>query len=96
MALNKNIEITATSFLRYKGLQLQNGEATISGMAYIKVSSVAGNKETTSCEVSFTLPNDITWSESYTFTPNMDGDNFIKQAYQHLKTLPEFADATDV
>jgi hypothetical protein len=25
----------------------------------------------------------------------IDGDNPIKQAYEHLKTLPEFADATD-
>lgn len=27
---------------------------------------------------------------------DMDGDNPIKQAYEHLKTLPEFADAADV
>ena len=25
----------------------------------------------------------------------IDGDNPIKQAYEHLKTLPEFADAVD-
>jgi len=29
------------------------------------------------------------------FAPNLDGDNFIRQAYLHLKTLPEFADAVD-
>jgi hypothetical protein len=33
--------------------------------------------------------------ESYQFTPNMNSDNFIKQAYLHLKSLPEFADAVD-
>jgi|APSaa5957512576_1039674.scaffolds.fasta_scaffold230302_2 hypothetical protein len=34
--------------------------------------------------------------ESFIFDYNIDGENPIKQAYQHLKTLPEFADATDV
>lgn len=29
------------------------------------------------------------------FEPSMDGSNFIQQAYTHLKTLPEFADAVD-
>ena len=29
------------------------------------------------------------------FVPNLDGDNFIRQAYLYLKTLPEFAGATD-
>lgn len=29
-------------------------------------------------------------------TYDIAGDNPIKQAYEHLKTLPEFADATDV
>lgn len=27
---------------------------------------------------------------------DLDGDNPIKQAYEHLKTLPEFAGAADV
>jgi hypothetical protein len=31
----------------------------------------------------------------YKFAPNLDGANFIKQAYEHLKTLPEFSGATD-
>ena len=29
------------------------------------------------------------------FVPALDGDNFIRQAYLHLKTLPEFANAVD-
>lgn len=32
---------------------------------------------------------------SYDCGYSLDGDNPIKQAYQHLKTLPEFADAQD-
>jgi len=36
--------------------------------------------------------------ESYEFVPNIqDGsDNFIKQGYEYLKTLPEFSNALDV
>lgn len=29
------------------------------------------------------------------FVPVLDGDNFFRQAYLYLKTLPEFAGATD-
>jgi hypothetical protein len=29
------------------------------------------------------------------FTHNLAGKNFIAQAYDHMKTLPEFAGATD-
>ena len=31
----------------------------------------------------------------YVFPYDLAGDNPIKQAYEHLKTLPEFADAVD-
>jgi hypothetical protein len=34
-------------------------------------------------------------SEQYSFVPEMKNSNFIAQAYEHLKTLPEFAGATD-
>ena len=33
--------------------------------------------------------------QDYSFKPTLDGDNFIQQAYNHLKTLPEFAGSTD-
>lgn len=33
---------------------------------------------------------------SYACSYNIDGSNPIKQAYEHLKSLPEFADAADV
>jgi hypothetical protein len=31
----------------------------------------------------------------YGFAHTLEGDNAIRQAYDHLKTLPEFAGATD-
>lgn len=66
--------------------------------AYIKVSSVAGGKENMAAEVHYLKDNasgDLIKVENYNFEPDIDGDNFIKQAYHYLKTLPEFSDATD-
>jgi hypothetical protein len=34
-------------------------------------------------------------SIDYSFSINKAGGNFIEQAYEYLKTLPEFADAVD-
>ena len=34
-------------------------------------------------------------AKSYDCAYNLAGGNALAQAYQHLKTLPEFADATD-
>jgi hypothetical protein len=34
-------------------------------------------------------------TQHFEFTPALDGDNFIAQAYVYLKTLPEFAAAVD-
>lgn len=65
--------------------------------AYIKVARVIGNKEliTATTEVLSNNQEHLYYTETYEFKPDMDGSNFIKQAYNYLKTLPEFADATD-
>jgi len=65
--------------------------------AYIKVHSVTGGKSQITCLIGFHVdPDEQQFTATqHTFTPSMDGGNFIKQAYEHLKTLPEFAGATD-
>ena len=35
------------------------------------------------------------WQQGYTCIYDLDGPNPIKQAYEYLKTLPEFSNATD-
>lgn len=67
--------------------------------AYYRVESISGSKQNISFVVSISKKlNDkqieIT-SAQYSFVPSMDNKNFIAQAYAHLKTLPEFAGATD-
>ena len=65
--------------------------------AYVKVQSVLGDKNNVAVEVAFfadSTQQPFT-NKRYEFTPDLDGSNFIQQAYEYLKTLPEFADATD-
>lgn len=67
--------------------------------AYWKVESVTSTKTESSCVVSISriIEDNQTAVETkqYSFTTDMQGDNPIRQAYKHLKTLPEFAGATD-
>lgn len=75
--------------------------------AYWKITLIHGNKE----KIDLTItgyskkPNNsdgmldgsrVLIEKYYSFIPDLNGDNFIAQAYQHLKTLPEFANALDV
>jgi hypothetical protein len=74
----------------FKGLAIDAG--------YFRVLTVRGDKDKFSFTVGLYKDKEaekIT-EFSYTTASQMNGDNFIKQAYTHLKTLPEFADATDV
>jgi len=64
--------------------------------AIIKVAEVGGTKASQTAIVVFTNNETVLTKKTYTFDANLDGPNFIKQAYEHLKTLPEFADAADV
>jgi len=63
---------------------------------YVKVSSVKGSKIDAIAEVEIFNANKLRIDHRfYSFDVSMDGPNFIKQAYQFLKTLPEFSDAVD-
>jgi len=68
--------------------------------AYIKIVNVKGNKEEVFISVNTYSENNgiLVKEETYSFVPSLsDGsDNFIKQGYEHLKTLDKFANATDV
>jgi hypothetical protein len=64
---------------------------------YIKVSFVAGGKNKLAAQLDYSVGQQfqVVQTKSVDFIPDMDGGNFIKQAYQFLKTLPEFSDAVD-
>jgi len=65
---------------------------------YIKVTMVSADKTNVVADVLFRKDNAdgaIIKSERHSFAPNMQGENFIKQSYEHLKTLSDFANAVD-
>lgn len=89
MALKKNIILES-------GLSVSN--------AYIRIDNLEGNKEFLNITTKSYVDSDsATEGKSelstirYAFTPSVaDGAaNFIKQGYEHLKTLDAFAGATD-
>lgn len=81
MALKKNFE--------HNGVQVAGG--------YLKVANVTGDKNRVAFVVSYAVDaaHNPLKTEQFSFVPNMDGGNFIQQAYQYLKTLTGFEDATD-
>jgi acyl-CoA thioesterase len=85
MALEKNLTITKDGF---------NG-SLVAKNAYWKVQKVLGDKALISAEVVAIVNGKVVDTISASFVPDMDGKNFIAQAYDHLKTLPEFSGATD-
>ena len=87
MALQKDFAFTRDGF---------EGKLTAKN-AYFKVSTMHASKEKVLAQLSiFTAANGIEiGGNSFEFVPNMDGGNFIAQAYMYLKTLPDFAGATD-
>jgi hypothetical protein len=71
------------------------GEQTFTG--YVRVDKVNGSKNVMTASVGFYKDNaegEMIKAEGFVFTPSLES-NFIKQAYEHLKTLPEFAGAID-
>lgn len=85
MALKKDIEL------------LNNfGELSIFKDCLIKITEIKGNKDYMQLQISFYKEN---WSVIATkyeyFKPVLNIDNFIRQGYEHLKTLDEFKDAED-
>jgi hypothetical protein len=65
--------------------------------AYLKVTSFSGSKEAVSFALSIFKKKDgvLLQKQEYVYAIDLEGPNLIKQAYQFLKTLPEFSDATD-
>jgi len=82
-----------------KPVTLRNnfGDDVTFSQAYIKVNQLTGDKHQIIIDVVIhKLRNQqIVNRKNYFFMPDLDGKNFITQAYEYLKTLPEFEGATD-
>lgn len=82
MALSKTIS--------FKGITVND--------AYMKVWQIQGDKNWITFGLAYCAEKNAPMFDSKTFemSYNIDGENPIKQAYEYLKSLPEFADAGDV
>ena len=94
MALKKQLTLQGRGLVEVNNSTIETGTVTIEFDAYIKVAKLTGDKNKQFCYVHFIDGSKII-QKQYEFTPNMEGPNFIKQAYVYLKTLPEFAGAVD-
>jgi hypothetical protein len=93
MALSKTIQITGTSVIQTSFGNFENGSQSLLLPFYIKVMTIGGDKEKMFATVNF-KSSDRQFNKQYSFVPNMES-NFIAQAYAYLRTLPEFAGASD-
>lgn len=90
MALKKTFTKTEKNF---------SGELSVVD-AYWKVESIYADKFKGKAKlIAYTAPpsenSEIIYSMLIDFLIDLHGENFIKQAYKHIKTLPNFFDAVD-
>jgi hypothetical protein len=96
MALRKIIEAEGKALVKTDVGIIENGLQRVSFSAYIKVLNVDGDKNQINARVIFN--GDAQQFTKYYQVPvsvETNSTNFIAQVYQYLKTLPEFAGATD-
>lgn len=96
MALRKIIEIEGESTIQTSMGTIKNGVQKTAFTAYIKVASISGNKNNLLANVNF-KGDTQEFNKQYEIPVSVESGtpNFIAQAYAHLKTLPEFANAVD-
>jgi hypothetical protein len=98
MALTKDIQFSGAASITSNGATCHVDEmtATFEG-CYIRVGSVSSSKTEATAVVSFleSEGGKLLYEQIYGFAIDLAGDNPIKQAYEHLKTLPEFEGAED-
>jgi hypothetical protein len=96
MALKKIIELEGDTFLNTPEGNIKTGKSKLAIAAYIKVQNIFGDKNNVNATVIF-IDDNIKFSKTYSFLASVaDGaPNFIKQAYEYLKTLPEFENSED-
>lgn len=60
-----------------------------------KIDTVVGSKTTMTATLRAYVEGEIVVEQEVSFVPDMEGGNFIKQAYEYVKALPDFSDAVD-
>jgi len=96
MALKKIVEVEGESFIQSQVGIIQTGIEKTTFAAVCKISSISGSKTKLTINVSH-IGDVASFDRLYSFQPSVSegSENFIKQAYLYLKTLPEFSGAED-
>lgn len=96
MAFRKIIETEGNAVIKTPFGAIETSVQKVSFTAYVKVTSVKGNKNQIIADVHFAGDTEQ-FNKQYQIPVSVElgAPNFIAQAYEHLKTLPEFSGATD-
>jgi hypothetical protein len=96
MALRKIINAEGKAVIQTFMGAIENGTQKVSFSAYVKVTSISGDKNQVSANVSF-AGDVVQFSKNYQVPVSVaaGSGNFIEQVYKHLKMLPEFSGAED-
>jgi len=96
MSLRKIVEAEGPSFIQSPIGTIQAGIEKVTFVAVCKITSISGSKNLLDFNVNH-IGDRAAFERSYSFEPSVadDSENFIKQAYLYLKTLPEFSGAED-
>jgi activator of HSP90 ATPase len=106
MALSQNYKLEVKVFRSFNerlmnllgaSFEKESSEYVTMKNAYHKVESLNGDKNCISFDLAIfeETKKEMAVLKKYSFVPSMGNENFVKQAYDHLKTLPEFAGAID-
>lgn len=96
MALRKIIQVEGEAFVSTPSGQVSIGQQKTAFNAYCKIVEIRGSKERGRITVECKADNySVNKQFVVPFSVEDGAPNFVKQAYVHLKTLPEWADATD-
>lgn len=98
MALNQKINVIGKTIIQSDFGPIQMPDTSVEMNCYCKVISVDGGKDGADIKCSLSdAEKGASIVVSYPFIPSVtDGaPNFTAQAYEHIKTLPEFAGAVD-
>lgn len=96
MALRKIIDVEGKVSIHTSMGVVNNGVQRISFSAYIKVVNFTGDKQQLVANVSFKgETQEFVKQYQIPLSVEAGAANFVAQTYEHLKTLPEFAEAID-
>ena len=96
MALRNIMKIVGPGYIQTAAGQVALGDQNATFTAYCKITTVNGNKEGGRIAVECSADNyNVVKQYDVPFSVEDGAPNFIKQGYEHLKTLPEYKDAVD-